>query len=489
MTNTLVKSADKMHSDVSSLLNFAGKQETTAKFGSFMVLAASRTSENQTMAQPVSQTMPHRENRAKEILSRAERATDNSPKLSEAEAKAEAKKEPGESAKATESGWTAEEIDEVVKAAAEVFNTVALRFDLTPEELAEVLTELGLIPESLLDPKMLSEVVLTLEGTDLLNLMTDEVLYENFTELSAEVQPIIDELLKTTELTPEEMNLLINQLQTMETDEASAAANAEALTESVNQANELAKQQMNEPEQKITIVIEKDGVITEITQKADENGNLKATDEVATIKAETEAVLEPKEQSSQNGSGNSGQNTEGYETILNNLLKDQIDSLKPQFDPILEAPDPTQILSQILDFMKIKLSPGIDSLEMQLHPASLGTVGVKITSTAGVITAQFTAQNETVKAAIESQIVELKENMRSQGIKVEAIEVNLESKAFDSKLWQGKDENRQEEQASHKNRRRINLSGLNELPEELTGEEKLAAELMIENGQTVDFKA
>ena len=72
-------------------------------------------------------------------------------------------------------------------------------------------------------------------------------------------------------------------------------------------------------------------------------------------------------------------------------------------------------MDQILDYMKLQLRPGMDQLEMQLHPASLGTVHIQIVSRGGEVTAQFHVQNESVKAALESQISELKENLRDQG--------------------------------------------------------------------------
>jgi flagellar hook-length control protein FliK len=186
-----------------------------------------------------------------------------------------------------------------------------------------------------------------------------------------------------------------------------------------------------------------------------------------------------------------GQNL-GQEALLNSLLQNRVNSVEAKFEPIiLETPNTMQIMQQIMDYMKVQLSPEIDSLEMQLHPASLGTVAVKVASQNGVITAQFIAQNETVKAAIESQIVDLRETMRSQGIKVESVEVHVESQAFNSSLWQQGQDNAQDEPDTRKGRRSINLTGLgpDELPDDLTDQEKLAAEMMIENGQTVDFTA
>ena len=490
MTSTLVKNAPKTHYDVSSLVNFVEKQEKPTDFSGIMLKAAGRAGENV--------SAPNRENLLRTTRMQAEKPHDEMRKASTAEAKTaeaittEVPKEPEKANPVkTDDPQISEKTEAVSMAASEVVSTIADQFQLTPEEVIEILNALGMIPESLLDPAALSEVVIALEGCDLLTLMTDEVLYENFTALTAEIQPIINELLQETDLTPEEMKMLIEQLKTAESQEEPLAT-PERLTESVNQTNELAAQQNTEPEARITVTVERDGVITEVTAKADENGNVKATTDVAEINTAPKVVVENAEPPKQSGSEsqNNQRSTEGYEAILNNLLQNRVNTVEAKFEPIiLETPDTQQILNQILDFMKVKLTPEIDSLEMQLHPASLGTVSVKITSTAGVIAAQFTAQNETVRTAIESQLVELKENMRAQGIKVDTIEVNVKSQEFNSQLWQGKDESSENEQGNRKNRRRINLSGLDELPEELIGDEKLAAEMMIENGQTVDFSA
>ena len=483
MTSMLVKSAQNAPFDMGILVNHVGKQEPATGFGDIMQRAAERTFENQ--------NKPNRDNLIQMTNTRTERPkdinTNNPQNNSGAEAnKAEAQKELKTTDQQGIDGQINEKLDAVTKTANDVLNTIAEKFEITPEEVVEVLATLGLIPESLLDFKTLGEVIIVLEGTDLLTLMTDEVLYESFTELTSELQPLIGDLLEKTDLTPDEMKQLIEQLKVMEEPEVKT----DTLTNPVNQTNTLTEQQINEPEQKITIVIERDGVITEVTAKADANGNIKAANDVVEINTEPVVAVETQTESKQSGNQNGGKSFDNHEAILNDLLQNRVSSVEAKFEPIiLETPNTAEIINQILSFMKIKLTPEVNTLEMQLHPASLGTVGVKIASNAGVITAQFTAQNETVRAAIESQIVELKENMRLQGIKVEAIEVNVESQAFDSKLWQGKDENQAGEQGNKKNRRRINLNGLDELPGDLTGDEKLVAEMMVENGQTVDFSA
>ena len=146
-------------------------------------------------------------------------------------------------------------------------------------------------------------------------------------------------------------------------------------------------------------------------------------------------------------------------------------------------------MNQIMDYMKIQLKPGMEQLEMQLHPASLGTVQVQISARGGEITAQFHVQNETVKAAIESQISTLQESFKEQGVKVQEIQVTVESHGFESNLWQGQSrEENTSSQNGKKQPRRINLNELNGVfAEEASEEEVLAAKMMEANGNTVDY--
>lgn len=164
--------------------------------------------------------------------------------------------------------------------------------------------------------------------------------------------------------------------------------------------------------------------------------------------------------------------------------------------PIEQQPaffnDQTQeIVDQIVNYMKIQLKPGMSQLEMQLHPESLGTVHVQLVSRGGEVTAQFHVQNEAVKAAVESQVNTLMENLREQGVKVEAVQVSVESHGFESNLWQG--QGKEEEASSHNGRktpRRINLNDINALLEDEADEEEvLAARMMEVNGNTVDYTA
>lgn len=146
------------------------------------------------------------------------------------------------------------------------------------------------------------------------------------------------------------------------------------------------------------------------------------------------------------------------------------------------------IMNQIMDYMRIQLTEETNTIELQLQPESLGTLQIRISAKEGIMTAQFTTASETVKAALESQMVQLQQQFDSQNIKVEAIEVLVQTHQFESALEQG-DEKQQQEADSKKNRiRKIDLNQLEEA-EEISEEDRIVAEMMAANGSTVDYLA
>ena len=89
-------------------------------------------------------------------------------------------------------------------------------------------------------------------------------------------------------------------------------------------------------------------------------------------------------------------------------------------------------------------------------------------------------------------MVQLKENFAEQGIKVEAIEVTVQTHPFEQNLEQGRDGNGSREAEAGVGRRRtrrINLNTAFAEDEPQTEEDRIAADIMSANGNTVDFTA
>jgi flagellar hook-length control protein FliK len=172
------------------------------------------------------------------------------------------------------------------------------------------------------------------------------------------------------------------------------------------------------------------------------------------------------------------------ENVINNNLENVVPmNQKPTID--IES-----IVKQIQNQIKVTANMDTTKLEFQLNPEHLGKLTIQIASKEGTVTAQIAAQNLAVKEVIESQIVQLRENMNNQGLKVDAVEVTVESHEFERNLEEGNGSANQEQLAQHEKngRRQLNYNDLTTL-EDLTDEEALIAEMMIGNGNSINYTA
>ncbi|MCR5223016.1 MAG: flagellar hook-length control protein FliK, partial [Lachnospiraceae bacterium] len=154
--------------------------------------------------------------------------------------------------------------------------------------------------------------------------------------------------------------------------------------------------------------------------------------------------------------------------------------------------DGQEIVRQVTDFIRVNISPEETSMELQLHPASLGTIHMNIASQNGIVTAQLLVQNESVKEALESQLMQLQETFEEQGTKVEAVEVAVASYNLDRGPFQDRDDRQDRQNADEQRGRRrinLNLNDLNADDLELSEEDQLAKDVMEMNGTSVDFSA
>lgn len=357
--------------------------------------------------------------------------------------------------------------DAVEKAASEMLEKTADELEISVEELMEILNSLCLTPMELLQPENLQAVVLEAAGeTDVCSLVTDEQLFQTLQCLNDMLEDTVEEIAQATGKEPEEVQQLLagfageNAQDTAETVlvEQKPEASGEEKT-----YRETKKQ--SEPQQ------------TQTTAEAGQDGG--------------QIMLE------RSMSASTGQGSEQRSGADTQSMPAQVQTVQLQTQEAVQTAEtvPTAhfdadtelILQQITDYMKGQITEGVSELEMQLHPESLGNLHIRLTAKEGTLTAHFTAQNETVKAALESQMIQLKETFREQGVTVEAIEVTVQSHRFDQQYSGGSSSAKEDgRQPGRQARRRINLN----LPEEeLAEEDQLAAEMLRESGGTVDYTA
>ena len=354
-------------------------------------------------------------------------------------------------------------METVVAAAMELIEQVADTFGISVEAVQELMADMNLQPADLLQPENLSNLLLEAGGAqDSLSLLTNEQLYSDYQMLMEQGQAALETVSEETGIPPQQI------LQMAEETRVSEVLETE------------------EPDTRFAV--EDDGNETFVQQAGTD-----AAEDVQPLRNAQESTGgRDARDARQDGEGKSG-DTGGNLTLQ--LLRS--DAFQPQAEAVKETASPWDVdtqdmMRQIMDYMRLQVKPDMSSLEMQLHPANLGTLQIQVASRGGVLTASFVTQNEAVKAALESQMVQLKENFAEQGVKVEAIEVTVQTHQFEQNLEQGRGRQPQETAEGKRPRtRRITLGGADgtDIPEELESEDRIAAEMMAANGGTVDFTA
>ena len=338
--------------------------------------------------------------------------------------------------------------------------------DVTDEDIEDAMAVLGLMPADLLNADDLKGLMLELSGeTDALALITNEELLGSIMDVAELASQMAGEL-------EEEFGISIEDITELFT-----AAEEEIPVETAD---------VSDDEQ------EEDGVVVEITRNTETDDTVitnGTTAESASLDRKAAQVLNNRKQEDDMQNAMAGQNFSTETPVADNVTQAQ-----PQFTTTYV--DPEDILSQVTDRIKLDIGEDQTSMELQLHPASLGTVNLQINSNGGVVSAHILVQNEAVRSALEGQLVQLLQTFEEQGQRVEAIEVSVAGYDLDRSLNQGSDtgsnerKDRSTEGVSRTSRRSINLNELDEEDfEELTEEEQLEAEIMTANGTSVDFKA
>ncbi len=375
--------------------------------------------------------------------------------------------------------------EEAQKAGEELVKEVAEELGVSEEEVLAAMETLGLTMVDLLNADNMTQLVLAVKGEDMLALMTDEGLYHSLQNLLTMVSEAVDQIGEKMELSPEELAAVLEQAKTQEMEKDPVAA-----------ADSGKKPQMPEGQEDYTVTVERNGETVKVSVEVDGSSQTESTEVTGlkpeAVQEETTADSGKGDSSKKEGSSqkeNAQEMTHGNMLLESLLNRGGVVKSEAVFENAMaqNTADTQNIMNQIMDYMRVQVKADMTQMELQLNPASLGTVNINITSKAGVITAQFLTQNETVKAAIESQIVQLKNSFEEQGLKVEAVEVTVASHSFERNLNGDGNGQQQTQDGKKKGNRRVNLNGP-AMEEEMAAEEEEPAMMGME-GSTVSFTA
>lgn len=369
------------------------------------------------------------------------------------------------------------------KAAAKVKEAVKEELGVTDEQIELAMQQLGFVQQDLLNADNVKELMLEISGEqDAMALITNGELLKSIGDVQKTAMEELAAIADEFGMEQAELEGFI---------EANKSGNTQDMT--IPAADEVIVTEIDE-EDGDSVTGNTGNTVTDLKNNSETTVN--GTDDGNTVSISASALRKNTEGAGEDKDDGGMQNAMQGQSFMPEVNTAEVaGASRTEF--VSSYVDNEDILRQINDGIRLNINGDTTEMELRLHPASLGTVNLQISSTNGVITANLQVQNETVKAILETQLVQLLETFQEQGQKVEAIEVSVAGYDLDRSLDQGNntagDERRDEGSPSvgrTTTRRRLNLNELDdEGMEELTEEEQLAAEMMAANGGNVDYLA
>lgn len=371
----------------------------------------------------------------------------------------------------------------------EVKAVVCAVLDMTDEELERYLAENGMcVMDLLLQNKLADFVADVAADGDSLKLITDSNLSETFSELGDELKKLVATAAQDMDISVEELNKYIQS--TNFTD----VSNAEPADEVVDiQSTDFTDVSNAESADEVVGTIDKTADTDELLSRRQNNPELEnngsAVEEPELGLEDKITVASGEDDASQSGTfQKSDESLSGQ--FLNTLIENVDNAVQAKEDFKGYSVNSENIVRQLVDAIKINVNSSFSEMELQLQPENLGKLNLVIASRDGIITAQFMAENDVVKSAIENQIVMLKDNFEQQGLKVEAVEVMVQTHGFEmGKNLEGRGDNSQDDDDRHRTSRILTLEEINAIigDDEAADEDVLAAEMLRASGGNVDY--
>lgn len=399
----------------------------------------------------------------------------------------------------------AEEISEITN---QIVDKIKSEFEVTDEEIEEAMEVLGLTIADLTKPAELRNLLMELTGTsDSIELLTNVELYDSVKEVTDFASNLFTEVANDFSLSTEQLTEMINTESfeealnevnvSVKTNEVEAEAEAEVVSEvTVDKTTDaaLAFENSDKANANETKPVESNN--SNENEEVPIDTEKKAPDKIEKPESFAQSNLmndEAMNERSENRKSFNFDSSKNQEFTFNqtqavtNQTVNTVGDIVETVTSYTTGTDTDNIMRQVTDYVKVHISEDVTKMEIELHPASLGTVNMQINSQNGQITAHLTVQNELVKSVLETQMIKLQETFDEQGTKVSAIEVTVAEYSLNSQSDNNYSEERNGRNYSSK-KKGINLNEIGSL-DELDEEEQLEAKVMEMNGSSVNYTA
>lgn len=328
--------------------------------------------------------------------------------------------------------------DTVKEVCEDIKDAIKEEFNVSDEDIKVAMELLGLTALDLLSTAKVAELIEQLTGTDALTLITNEDMMQSFNNIINVVDEANADIAGMLGVKTEEVGIVLGQ------NDIAPVVNSE----------DTAKQ---------------DNVKEADAKNADDNinqtvDNQESLSEVLAKKITTESNGKAKNNMSESNEAN---NKVTYADVADNMISNITDTFADIITEDISTVKEADIVNQVIDSVKLMASRELTSMEVMLNPEHLGSVHITVTARNGIVSAQIAAQNEQVKTALENQMVTLREQFESQGLKVDAVEITVMAHSFEAgqNFGQSESERKQGESKVH---RKLDLSSFDdELEEDL----------------------
>ncbi len=325
-------------------------------------------------------------------------------------------------------------------------------FQITEEELSDVMGKMEITDMDLLNPQVISDLAVEISGAEnALELLFQPEFTETLKELQTNINTVKEEVFSKLHVTEKEV---VHMIETVAAKEE-GILNKEVKTDpALEQGKEVQKAEVeNVP--KVVQTEPTDSEQKEMSFQTEDQKDFKGTQQTLA------------------------------ESVISNLEQAITEAMPADISEV----DAEKIIRQVITQIQVSVKADTSSFEMQLYPEHLGKISLQIASKDGIVTAQIATETEMAKQALESQLITLKENLNQQGVKIEAVEVVIASHEFERNLdsqANGEEENKQNGNRQH---RKIDFDIMQASEEELTPQEAIIREMMLANGNKINYMA
>lgn len=359
---------------------------------------------------------------------------------------------------------------------------------VSSEDIEDALSELGLQFSDLIDPSNLIKVITFLTGSkDNLSMLTSEEIPAVMKMVSGLAKEISDTLAVKTE-----------ELQ-------SALSSEKDTTGAIDISGmnpEKSEKSLSPDEMKLLSSVQPETSAAERKPSTSETINSASSDKGYSVQQDAEVIKTENE--GESFSDDAGRDmpdnnhmTNAPASLINKNTELQADS-NVFFRPV-DKIDAKDIISQIASQIKNVRTEDMQRLTMTLKPEHLGKLMMDITEKNGIVRAKIITENENVKNALETQLELFKTSVNERGLKVNEIEISVASHGAGEDGFTGASPGNMENNGSNgsgnnhetdnSRMRNIDLYNEDDMPDDMTEAEKIAASIMRTEGNRVNYSA